>query len=95
LAQPKTVASAPPPAELTQSPTDAAHSEVLAEATRANMPPGPAEAAPQPTADVPMTVSAPPQQAAVPDSSPAPAEVAPTQRKYWVLKFDPPPKFRQ
>jgi N-acetylmuramoyl-L-alanine amidase len=93
LAQSKTMTSTAPPAELVQTPVDAPHSEVLSEATRANMPPGPAEAVSSQATVVPAVATAP-QPAAVPDSSPAPVETAQAQRTYWILKFDPPPKFR-
>jgi N-acetylmuramoyl-L-alanine amidase len=86
LAQPQTMPAASPPAELVQKPSDAPHSELLAEATRVNMPPGPAAPATQPAPEVGSAAEA--------TTQPADQPVA-AQRKYWVLKFAPPPKFRQ
>jgi N-acetylmuramoyl-L-alanine amidase len=90
--QPLTVAAvAPSPAEALINPAQAPHSEILSQAAEANMPPGPSAPVTQPA---PAAASAP-EAGAAPHSPQPESQPAPVQRKVWVLKFDPPPKFRQ
>ncbi len=87
-----------------QNPAEAPHSDVLAAAGTENTPPAPEEPAPSddndatvgPADEPPSPVPSPaePPTAAAPEPAPVPVP-PPVVRKYWVLKFDPPPKFRQ
>jgi N-acetylmuramoyl-L-alanine amidase len=86
-----------------RNPAKAPHSDVLAAAGMENMPPAPEEISP-PEDYAPAVAAAdePPspapesmESAAAPEPAPNPPPPPGVVRKYWVLKFDPPPKFRQ
>ncbi|MEP6956841.1 MAG: N-acetylmuramoyl-L-alanine amidase [Chthoniobacterales bacterium] len=74
------------------------YSDVLAEASSATMPDESAGPPPiEPSVAAAEALVRPPstlQIAATPASAASP-EIRSVKRKYWVLKFDPPPKFRQ
>ncbi len=73
----------------TEMPTPATDVANVSEAAPATVP---SAADAQTVASVPSTIG-PAAPAPAPEQTPTP--VAPVVRKYWVLKFDPPPKFRQ